>query len=121
MGGGYVRTLEQTRIVARALRVELLPLAVREPRDSSLALAFKEAITKRAEALLISDCPPAFPPRQTVDLAAKSRLPAIYPYGNYVTESGGFMAYGPFRDDMNRRVAFYVDKILKERSPRICP
>jgi ABC-type uncharacterized transport system substrate-binding protein len=63
----------------------------------------------------------AFPPRQTVYLAAKSRLPAIYPYGYYVKESGGFMAYGPFRDDMNRPAAFYVDKILKGAKPADLP
>ena len=112
---------KETRVMAGALHVELLPLAVREPGDSSLAAAFKEAITKRVEALLISDCPAAFPPRQTVDLAAKSRLPAIYPYGNYVKESGGLMAYGPFRDDMYRRAGIYVDKILKGAKPADLP
>jgi putative ABC transport system substrate-binding protein len=114
-------TFDEWRTVAGALRVELLSLAVRKPGDSSLALAFKEAITKRVEALLISDCPAAFPPKQTVDLAAKSRLPAIYPYGNYVKESDGFMAYGPFREDMNRRAASYVDKILKGAKPGELP
>jgi putative ABC transport system substrate-binding protein len=117
MGG----SLQETKVVAGALRVELLPLAVREAGDSSLALAFKEAITKRVEALLISDCPPAFPPRHTVDLAAKSRLPAIYPYGYYVMGFGGFMAYGPFQDDMYHRAAFYVDKILKGAKPADLP
>jgi putative ABC transport system substrate-binding protein len=119
--GNGEMTLKETRIVAGALRVALLPLAVRKPGDSSLALAFKEAITKRVEALLISDCPPAFPPRQTVDLAAKSRLPAIYPYGYYVKEFGGFMAYGPFQDDIYRRAASYVDKILKGAKPADLP
>jgi putative ABC transport system substrate-binding protein len=119
--GNGEMTLKETRIVAGALRVALLPLAVRKPGDSSLALAFKEAITKRVEALLISDCPPAFPPRQTVDLAAKSRLPAIYPYGYYVMEFGGFMAYGPFQDDIYRRAASYVDKILKGAKPADLP
>jgi putative ABC transport system substrate-binding protein len=121
LGSGAGALIKETRVVARALRVELLPLAVREPGDSSLAAAFKEAVTKRVEALLISDCPAAFPPRQTVDLAAKSRLPAIYPYGYYVKEFGGFMTYGPFRDDMNRRAAFYVDKILKGAKPADLP
>src|SRR5215813_1493656 len=120
MGNGP-RQLDELRTVARALGVELLGIAVREAGDSSLALAFKEAIIKRVEALLMSDCPPAFPPRQTVDLAAKSRLPAIYPYVDYVEELGGFMAYGPFRKDMDRRAAFYVDKILKGAKPADLP
>src|SRR5262249_59035398 len=87
MGKNGTRLLGELRTVARALGVELLGIAVREPGDSSLALAFKEAIIKRVEALLISDCPPAFPPRQTVDLAAKSRLPAIYPWVYYAKDS----------------------------------
>src|ERR1044071_1789704 len=121
MNGSGPRTLDEWRTVAGALRVELLPLAVRKPGDSDLALAFKEAITKRVEALLISDCPAAFPPRPTVDLAAKSRLPAIYAFGYYVMDFGGFMAYGPFRDDMDRRAASYVDKILKGAKPGELP
>jgi putative ABC transport system substrate-binding protein len=112
--------LKETRVVAGALHVELLPLAVREPGDSSLAAAFKEAITKRVEALLISDCPPAFPPRQTVDLAAKSRLPAIYPFTYYVV-FGGLMAYGPIRDEQYRRAAYFVDRILKGAKPAELP
>ncbi|HEX9145497.1 MAG TPA: ABC transporter substrate-binding protein [Candidatus Binatia bacterium] len=115
------RTLKETRIVAIALRVEILPLEVREPGDSSLALAFKEAITKRAEALLISNCPPAFPPRHTVDLAAGSRLPAIYPSGYYVVESGGLMSYGPDHAELFRRAALYVDRILKGAKPADLP
>jgi putative ABC transport system substrate-binding protein len=127
--GADTGTLKESQIVseptilsiARRLRIELLWLDVREPGDFSLEAAFKKAIRKGAEALLIFDCPPAFPPRQTAALAAKSRLPAIYPYGYYVEEFGGFMAYGPSRDDMRRRAAFYVDKILKGAKPADLP
>jgi putative tryptophan/tyrosine transport system substrate-binding protein len=118
--GGGVRSLKETQVAARALRVELESLPVREPGDFSLELAFKEAIRKRAEALLISDCPPAFPTRQTVDLAAKSRLPAIYPFTYYVV-FGGLMAYGPYYPDFPRRTAYYVDKILKGAKPADLP
>jgi putative ABC transport system substrate-binding protein len=121
MGNNWARLSGELRTVARALGVELLVIAVREPGNSSLALAFKEAIIKRVEALLISDCPAAFPPRQTVDLAAKSRLPAIYPLVDEEYVSDGFMAYGPFKEDMNRRAAFYVDKILKGAKPADLP
>jgi putative ABC transport system substrate-binding protein len=127
--GADTGTLKESQIesqstvprIARRLRIELLWLDVREPGDFSLEAAFKKAIRKRAEAILIFDCPPAFPPRQTVALAAKSRLPAIYPYGYYVEEFGGFMAYGPDRDDMRRRAAYYVDKILKGAKPADLP
>jgi len=127
--GADTGTLKESQIVsqstvprvARRLRIELLWLDVRGPGDFSLEAAFKKAIRRRAEALLIFDCPPAFSPRQTVALAAKTRLPAIYPFGYYVEEFGGFMAYGPSRDDMRRRAAFYVDKILKGAKPADLP
>jgi len=120
-GGADTGTLKELQIASRSLQIELLSLPVREPGDFSLEAAFEKAIRKRAEALLIFDCPPAFPPRQTVALAAKNRLPAIYPYGYYVKEFGGFMAYGPDRDDMRRRAAYYVDKILKGAKPADLP
>jgi len=115
-GGG---ALKETQLAARALGVELQPLQVQEPGD--LELAFKEAGRMRAQALLISDCPPAFPPKQTVDFAAKSRLPAIYPLRYYVVGFGGLMFYGPYGPDLPRRAAYYVDRILKGAKPAELP
>jgi putative ABC transport system substrate-binding protein len=45
----------------------------------------------------------------------------IYPSVDWVEELGGFMAYGPFREDMDRRAASYVDKILKGAKPADLP
>ena len=55
---------------------------------------------------------------QVVDLAVKSRLPAIYNRPEYV-EAGGLMTYGVSITDLYRRAATYVDKILKAQSPPI--
>jgi putative ABC transport system substrate-binding protein len=118
MGGGG-GALKEMQLAARALGVELQALPVREP--GNLEAAFKEAVRKRAQALLISDCPPAFPPKQTVDFAAKSRLPAIYPLRYYVVGFGGLMFYGPYTPDFPRRAAYYVDKILKGAKPADLP
>ena len=58
--------------------------------------------------------------KQIVDLAVKSRLPAIYHRPEYV-EAGGLMSYGVSITDLDRRAATYVDKILKGAKPADLP
>jgi putative ABC transport system substrate-binding protein len=58
--------------------------------------------------------------RRLVDLAAKNRLPAVYPWREGV-DAGGLMAYGPSVSDLFRRAATYVDKILKGAKPGDLP
>jgi putative ABC transport system substrate-binding protein len=58
--------------------------------------------------------------RRLVDLAAKSRLPTVFPYRESV-DVGGLMAYGPNIPDLFRRAATYVDKILKGAKPGDLP
>jgi putative tryptophan/tyrosine transport system substrate-binding protein len=57
---------------------------------------------------------------QIVDLAAKHRLPAMYPWGEF-TESGGLMAYSTNRTKMSRRSVTFVDKILRGAKPADLP
>ena len=58
--------------------------------------------------------------RRLVDLAAKNRLPAVYPLREYV-DAGGLMSYAPDFADLFRRAATYVDKILKGAKPADLP
>jgi putative ABC transport system substrate-binding protein len=55
-----------------------------------------------------------------IRLAARHRLPAVYPYRLFVT-SGGLMCYGPQIVDEYRRAASYVDRILKGEKPSDLP
>ena len=55
-----------------------------------------------------------------IDRAAKARLPAIYEWREQV-EAGGLMSYGASMVDLSRRVAAYVDKILKGAKPADLP
>jgi ABC-type uncharacterized transport system substrate-binding protein len=58
--------------------------------------------------------------KRIVELAAKYRLPGIYPTRQFA-EEGGLMAYGPLIGDLYRRAATYVDKILKGAKPADLP
>jgi len=58
--------------------------------------------------------------KRIVELAGKYRLPAIYPQKGYVDE-GGLMSYGADFDDLFRKAAHYVDKILKGAKPADLP
>ena len=55
-----------------------------------------------------------------ISLAARHRLPAIYPY-NFFAESGGLMSYGVDLPDLYRRAASYIDRILKGAKPADLP
>ena len=57
---------------------------------------------------------------QIIALAARHRLPAVYPYRYYVA-SGGLLSYGSEQADVFRRAASYVDRILKGTSPGELP
>jgi putative tryptophan/tyrosine transport system substrate-binding protein len=57
---------------------------------------------------------------EIADLAIKSRLAAIYQNRSYV-EAGGLMTYGASQNDLVRRAATYVDKILKGAKPADLP
>jgi putative ABC transport system substrate-binding protein len=98
---------------------QLLSLEVHE--FSNIGEAFKKAVEARASAAILHAYGILFAHRHSVvDLAAKSRLPAIYDLRPYA-EVGGLVSYGAEINDVWWRAASYVDKILKGASPGDLP
>jgi ABC-type uncharacterized transport system substrate-binding protein len=111
--------VKETETVARSLRLAIQSLEVKGPDD--FEGAFQDATQKRAGALLVAGGGFfAFHQKRIVDLAKKSRLPAMYNNNQYV-EVGGLMTYAEDRPDQHRRAAEYVDRILKGAKPADLP
>src|SRR5713101_6555176 len=104
---------------ARVLHVTVQPLGVREPDDIDAALS--TMTRERPDALfLVSDALTNINRKRIIDFAATHHIPAMYEFSFYVRD-GGLMAYGPNMDDMYRRAATYVDRILKGTKPSALP
>jgi putative ABC transport system substrate-binding protein len=104
---------------ARSLGVQLLAFQVRTPDE--IESAFDTARSKRADALVIPSSGFLSLYRERIcELAAQSRLPAIASPGAWA-ERGCLLAYGPIGFEVYRRVATYVDKILKGAKPAELP
>ena len=116
---GNAQSLRETELAAAALGVELQSLDVRNAND--IEIAFRAAGKGRADAILVLGGPVFNSQRaQILDFAVKSRLPAIYARPEFV-EDGGLMTYGVSVNDLLRRAATYVDKILKGAKPANLP
>ena len=103
--------VKETKVAAEGLRVQIQILEVREA--GAFEKAFLTITKEHAQALLPLGDPLIVSQRkQIVDFAANNRLPAMYHRMEFV-DAGGLMAYGPSYDDLFRRAATYVDKILK--------
>jgi putative tryptophan/tyrosine transport system substrate-binding protein len=118
-GPGNAQNLKETELAAAALGVKIQYLDVLSPKD--IETAFRAASKARADAVLLLASSVFTSQRtQVVDLAVKNRLPATYNRPEYV-EDGGLMTYGPSINDLFRRAATYVDKILKGAKPADLP
>jgi putative ABC transport system substrate-binding protein len=112
-------SLREMEGAARALGLTLHPVAVRTVEE--LEQAFATLTTAQADAIFVHQDPTFFGQRaRIVELVAKSRLPAVYQYREWV-EAGGLMSYGASLRDVYRRVAVLVDKILKGARPGELP
>ena len=112
--------LKELRPAAVALKLKLDEIETqREPKG--LEKAIQTAKQKQVGAIMTTGGTFFFSERKRLfELVNKHRLPAIYPQKEYVDE-GGLMSYGADYDDLYRRAAVYVDKILKGAKPADLP
>ncbi len=116
---GSAEPVKETELAAKALGVQPHYLDLRSLKDFDGALGTMRA--QKADALL------ALPSalfnshrKPLVELAAKLKVPAMYPRADYV-DDGGLMTYGVDTNDLSRRAAIFVDKILKGAKPAETP
>ena len=111
--------LRTTETAAQSLGLQLQILVVKDPKDFDSA--FGAAKKGRADALIeLSSSFLSTHRKPLLDLAAKSRLPAMWEVSGFVND-GGLMSYGPSLPELYRRAATYVDKILKGTKPSDLP
>jgi putative ABC transport system substrate-binding protein len=111
--------LSETKRAAGALAVKLNYLEVRDPQD--IEIAFTSATKSRTDAALVL-AGAVFNSHRSrlVELANTSRLPTIYAQSEF-PESGGLIYYGSSINDLFRRAAVMVDKIVKGANPADIP
>src|SRR5262249_7088829 len=110
---------EQTKISAKALSIQPQPIDLQRPEDfkdafARIARQRPDAITIIADRFLLAHR------AAIVDFIAKTRVPPMYPYREFVI-AGGLMSYAPSYEDLFRRSATYVDKILRGARPSDLP
>jgi putative ABC transport system substrate-binding protein len=116
---GDAQALRETVLAAGSFEVYLRYLDVLDAKD--IETVFRAAAKGRADGLLVLGNPILNNQRkQVVELAVKHRLPATYTRPEYI-EAGGLMYYGTSYNDLFRRAAIYVDKILKGAKPADLP
>ena len=116
---GDAQALRETVLAAGSVEVYLRYLDVLDPND--VESVFRAAAKGRADAVLMLGNPILNARRkQIVDLAVKHKLPATYSRPEYI-DAGGLIYYGTNYNDLFRRAATYVDRILKGAKPADLP
>jgi putative tryptophan/tyrosine transport system substrate-binding protein len=113
-----VREMNEVQAAARTLGLEVATLEIRRAEDIGPAI---DALKGRADALYVVQDPLVFTHRVRINtLAAAARLLTMHGFREYV-EAGGLMSYGANFQDLFRRAADFVDKILRGTKPADLP
>jgi len=115
-GGGQLGAIQA---VAASLKIDLIPIDVRDEHEIERAIT---AFARQPNGGMIVTAAALAQIHRSViiALAARHRLPAVYPGSLYVVD-GGLLSYGPDPVDQYRRAAGYVDRILKGEKPSELP
>src|SRR5262249_54653101 len=116
---GNLGIFKAVQVAGRAMGMTVYAVDVRGPDD--LERGFGTMIKDRPQGLLVLGDPLFVPhPTSILEVAAKQRLPAMYPFREYA-EAGGLMAYSVNLLDLARLAATSVDKILRGAKPSDLP
>jgi putative ABC transport system substrate-binding protein len=107
--------LEQMQHGAQALDLEIRIIAIRQPDELDKAFAAIE--NDAADAVVVQ---PSLPRVRVAELAVRHRMPSIAPSGGFAT-AGGLAAYSGSQNEIARRTAAIIDKILKGSKPADLP
>ena len=112
---------QQLREAGRQLQISVIELPLEEVTATAIELAFAEFAEQQSDTFIVNSNSLLFPYRQlVVELAEKHRLPALYPWREYV-EAGGLMAYASDNRELWRRMADDVHEILNGANPGDIP
>jgi putative tryptophan/tyrosine transport system substrate-binding protein len=115
----HTTALKALEEVARTLQVQLQPVAARN--EAELEDAFAAMARAHAQAVVVLSFGPYIAARQRLaELAMRYRLPPMFGEREHA-EAGGLMSYGTNIEDLMRRGAIYVDKILRGAKPADLP
>jgi putative ABC transport system substrate-binding protein len=115
---GSLQELREARQIAAALGIEIDEVEIRGDRDIPVALG---ELKKPTQALFVSSDALLNANREQISAFAQSRrLPTIYGYRDGAA-AGGLISFGPNYEDLFRRAADFVDKILRGASPADIP
>jgi len=115
----HPKMIEEIKAAAPSLSLEVSFVPVRTPKEFDPA--FSAISRAHAQALYLLENPLFYQQNMTLaKLASKARLPAIYGWRGFA-DAGGLMSYGANYEDLMRRSAVYIDKILKGANPGDLP
>jgi putative tryptophan/tyrosine transport system substrate-binding protein len=119
--GGFLGAIESA---APSLGVQIVPVVLRDASDPERAVMQRSlekfAVEPNSGMIVLPDLNTIALRQAIVTLAARHRLPTVYPFRLFTT-TGGLMSYGVDQIDQSRRAASYVQRILKGERPAELP